>query len=89
MLKSSMLQLRAVHQQSHVRPQTPPQSNPRIKELEDENRRLTMENAKVKADLEKAQRRWERLKEGARRRRRDGSNGATPEEGSIPETAEG
>jgi hypothetical protein len=56
--------------------------------LEDEVRRLTTENLNVKLDLEKAQRRWERLKEGARRRRRDGSNGATPEEPSIPEVAE-
>ena len=46
---------------------------------------MTLENAKVKADLEKAQKRWERLKEGARRRRRDGR---TPEEESIPETPE-
>lgn len=54
-------------------------------------KRLTMENLKVKADLEKAQRRWERLKEGARRRRREGNTGTTNGvgiPGSIPESAE-
>jgi predicted RNase H-like nuclease (RuvC/YqgF family) len=79
-----MAHLRAVHQQTL--PQQQPTS--RIKELEEEVRRLTVENAKVKSDLDKAQRRWERLKEGARRRRREGSNGATPEDGSIPEGTE-
>ena len=79
-----MANLRAVHQQQSV-PQQPSQSNARVRELEDEVRKLTLENAKVKADLEKAQKRWERLKEGARRRRRDGR---TPEEESIPETPE-
>ena len=84
-----MAHLRAVHHQT-----APPQHSSsqkdaaRIKELEDEVRRLTTENLKVKLDLEKAQRRWERLKEGARRRRRDGSNGPTSEEPSIPEVAE-
>lgn len=72
-----MAHLRAVQQSQH------PQSS-RIKDLEDEIRRLTVENTKIKTDLEKAQRRWERLKEGARRRRREGS---TPEE-SIPEGTE-
>ena len=85
LLKSSMANLRAVHQQS-VPQQSSSHPNARVKELEEEVRRLTMENVKVKADLEKAQRRWERLKEGARRRRRDGR---TPEEaGVIPETME-
>ena len=77
-----MAHLRAINQQ----PQT------RITELEAEVRRLTIENAKITADLEKAQRRWEKLKEGARRRRRDGAgmqtgneNDATP---SIPESAD-
>ena len=79
-----MANLRAVHQQS-VAPQPSSQSNARVKDLEDEVRRLTVENIKIKADLEKAQRRWERLKEGARRRRRDGK---TPEEGVIPEAPE-
>ena len=74
-MKNSMAHLRAARE--------PPTG--RIKELEDEVRRLTMENAKVKADLEKAQRRWERLKEGARRRRRiDGA----PDDTSIPEEKE-
>jgi molecular chaperone GrpE (heat shock protein) len=77
MLKNSMAHLRAVHTQP----------SQRIKELEEEVRRLTMENLKVKADLEKAQRRWEKLKEGARRRRKDPINGVG-EEGSIPETVE-
>jgi len=48
-------------------------STQRIKELEEEVRRLNMENARVRADLEKMQRRWDRLKEGARRRRREGT----------------
>jgi molecular chaperone GrpE (heat shock protein) len=74
-----MAHLRAVHNQSSLS---------RIKELEDEIRRLTMENAKVKADLEKAQRRWERLKEGARRRRREPSSNGIPEEGTISEGME-
>lgn len=56
----------------HLRQAREPQSG-RIKELEEEIRRLTMENVRVKGDLEKAQRRWERLKEGARRRRREGT----------------
>jgi len=75
-----MAQFKAVHQQ---------QSSTRIKELEDEVKRLNMENAKIKADLEKAQRRWERLKEGARRRRKD-TNGVIPEEGStgLPDVVE-
>jgi molecular chaperone GrpE (heat shock protein) len=47
--------------------------NAKVKELEEEVRRLTVENSRVKADLEKMQRRWERLKEGARRRRREGT----------------
>ena len=76
---------------AHLRAAREPPTG-RIKELEDEVRRLTMENAKVKADLEKAQRRWERLKEGVRRRRRDGSNGGAgtgrPEEAIIPEEKE-
>ena len=77
-----MAHLRAINQH----PQT------RIAELEAEVRRLTIENTKIKADLEKAQRRWEKLKEGARRRRRDGTgtqagneNSGTP---SIPESAD-
>ena len=82
-----MAHLRAINQH--------PQS--RIADLESEIRRLTIENTKIKADLEKAQRRWEKLKEGARRRRRDGGTGTpasneddlgtggTP---SIPESAE-
>jgi hypothetical protein len=69
-----MAHLRAVHQA---------QPTPRVKDLEDEIRRLTIENTKIKMDLEKAQRRWERLKEGARRRGRE--RGGMPEEGSIPE----
>jgi molecular chaperone GrpE (heat shock protein) len=89
MLKSSMAHLRAVHHQPAPSQQSSSQKDAaRIKELEDEVRRLTTENLNVKLDLEKAQRRWERLKEGARRRRRDGSSGATPEEPSIPEVAE-
>jgi len=62
----------------------------RIKELEEEVKRLKMENSKVKADLERAQRRWERLKEGARRKRRpDGMNGISGEEpATIPEVVE-
>ena len=84
-----MAHLRAVqHQQQQ---QISSSQAVRIKELEEEVKRLTMENLKVKADLEKAQRRWERLKEGARRRRRDG-NGETANgvdvPGSIPESAE-
>ena len=55
-----MAHLRAV--QTHQFPQ-------RIKDLEDQVRRLTMENTQMKAELDKAQRRWEKLKEGARRRR--------------------
>jgi hypothetical protein len=78
-----MAHLRAVqHQQNN---------STRIKELEDEIKRLTMENIKVKTELEKAQRRWERLKEGARRRRKDGNaNGTIPEEreGSLQEVNE-
>jgi hypothetical protein len=60
------------------------------RKLEEEVKRLKMENAKIKAELEKAQRRWERLKEGARRKRRpDGMNGITGEEhATIPEVAE-
>jgi predicted RNase H-like nuclease (RuvC/YqgF family) len=79
-----MAHLRAINQH--------PQS--RITELEAEVRRLTIENTKIKADLEKAQRRWEKLKEGARRRRpRDGAGTATPASNdggtpSIPESAE-
>jgi hypothetical protein len=73
-----MAHLRAVHQ---VQPLPP--TNPRIKDLEDEIRRLTVENGKIKMDLEKAQRRWERLKEGARRRGRERGN--TLDEGGIPE----
>ena len=57
---------------NHLRAVRDPQSQ-RVKELEDEVRRVTMENIKVKADLEKMQRRWDRLKEGARRRRKEGS----------------
>jgi len=60
--------------------------NTRIKELEDEVRRLTMENAQMKTELDKATRRWERLKEGARQRRRRTDGGT--EEGSIPEEKE-
>jgi hypothetical protein len=83
LLKNSMANLRAVHQQS-VPQQASSHSNARIKELEEEVRRLTMENVKVNADLEKLRRRWERLKEGARRRR----DGRAPEEGTIQEAAE-
>ena len=79
-LKSGMMQLRAVQHQQQ------PQSQ-RIKELEEEVQRLTVENAKVKTDLEKMQRRWERLKEGARRRRRESSNPAE-EEDSVKENTE-
>ena len=76
---------------AHLRAVQHQQSSTRIKELEDEVKRLNMENAKIKADLEKAQRRWERLKEGARRRRKDGNtNGVIPEEGStgLPDVVE-
>ena len=76
-----MVHLRAVQQQQN--------NSARIKELEDEVKRLTAENTKVKTELEKAQRRWERLKEGARRRRRDGStNGIIPEEREVNEENE-
>ena len=47
---------------------------------------MTMENVRVKGDLEKAQRRWERLKEGARRRRREGT--AEENEDAIREKME-
>lgn len=84
-----MAHLRAVHHQTAPsQPSSLQKDAARIKELEDEVRRLTVENLNVKLDLEKAQRRWERLKEGARRRRRDGSNGVAPDEPSIPEVAE-
>jgi molecular chaperone GrpE (heat shock protein) len=56
----------------HLRAARDPHSL-KVKELEEEVRRLTMENARVKADLEKMQRRWDRLKEGARRRRKEGT----------------
>jgi TolA-binding protein len=71
-----MAHLRAVQQQQQQQISST-QAIARIKELEEEIGRLTMENAKVKAELEKAQRRWERLKEGARRRRREGTTYAT------------
>lgn len=83
-----MAHLRAINNQH------PQQS--RITDLEAEVRRLTLENAKVKTDLEKAQRRWEKLKEGARRRRGGGTPGSN-EDGtgtgtggtpSIPESVE-
>jgi hypothetical protein len=84
MLKSSIAHLRAVQHQ------TPNHATARIKELEDEVRRLTMENARITTDLEKAQKRWERLKEGARRRRKEGntSHGVVNEQPTIPEAAE-
>lgn len=63
-----MAHLRAVHTQQPVHIS-------RIKDLEEEVRRLTMENAQMKGELEKAQRRWEKLKEGARRRRGSGATG--------------
>jgi hypothetical protein len=47
-----------------------------------------MENARIAADLEKAQRRWERLKEGARRRRKDGTPTNEGNEQTIPEAVE-
>jgi hypothetical protein len=52
-----------------------PQHLQRIKDLEDEVRRLTVENTQMRGELEKAQRRWEKLKEGARRRRGTPVNG--------------
>jgi predicted RNase H-like nuclease (RuvC/YqgF family) len=86
-----MAHLRAAYyQQQQQQAQVPPQQSSRTKELEEEVRRLTMENVKIKADLEKAQRRWERLKEGARRRRRDDQDSinGVKNEGSVPETVE-
>lgn len=74
-----MAHLRAVQHQT---------TSTRIKELEDEVRRLTMENARVKGDLEKAQRRWERLKEGARRRRKGDGNGVEGERLPVVEEKE-
>jgi hypothetical protein len=61
-----MAHLRAVHTQQ-------PQHLSRIKDLEDEVHHLTVENAQLKTEVEKAQRRWEKLKEGARRRRGGGN----------------
>lgn len=86
-----MAHLRAVHhQQQQQQVLVQPQQSSRTKELEEEVRRLTMENAKIKTDLEKAQRRWERLKEGARRRRREGQDSVNgvKNEGSVPEATE-
>jgi TolA-binding protein len=65
-----------------------PQHLQRIKDLEDEVRRLTVENTQMRGELEKAQRRWEKLKEGARRRRAPATNGAGIENPTIPEERE-
>ena len=52
-----------------------------------------MENAQMKAELDKAQRRWEKLKEGARRRRSstpatNGTAGNTVEPAILEEREE-
>ena len=56
------------------------QTGTRIKELEEEVRRLSNENVGLKGELERLQKRWDRLKEGARRRRRESEEKKDPKD---------